>query len=182
MFLEWQTNILRFSSVLFYFSWYQMHLKNQSIKGYSISNMFRFQEFNQVVKVNKSVYIASHTYWFWWQYAIISVWKTWSSSLNQLNRSNVKLLSQLLNVLWFLLTKAYLSTVYRNDWSKLTFNCFFFIQCFLFCLIWLCYNFFDRTWETNMYEKKSKRLRLQILTCLVCTVLFSKISRFHWKK
>ena len=39
-----------------------------------------------VFKVNKSVHIASRTYRFCWQYAIILVWKTWSSLLNQLNR------------------------------------------------------------------------------------------------
>ena len=33
-----------------------------------------------------------------------------------------------------------------------------------------------------MYEIKSKRLRSQILTYLIFTVLFSKISRFHGKK
>ena len=32
-----------------------------------------------VLKVNKSVYIASRTYRFCWQYAIILEWKTWSS-------------------------------------------------------------------------------------------------------
>ena len=38
------------------------------------------------LKVNKSVYIASRTYRFCWQYAIILAWKTSSSLLNQLNR------------------------------------------------------------------------------------------------
>ena len=30
------------------------------------------------IKVNKSVYTASRTYQFCWQYAIILVWKMWS--------------------------------------------------------------------------------------------------------
>ena len=38
----------------------------------------------QVFKVNGSVYISSRIYQFCWQYAIILVWKTWSSALNQL--------------------------------------------------------------------------------------------------
>ena len=38
------------------------------------------------VIVNMSVYIASRTYRFCWQYATILVWKMWSSSLNQLHR------------------------------------------------------------------------------------------------
>ena len=33
----------------------------------------------RLIKVNKSVYIASRTYRFCWQYAIMLVWKTWSS-------------------------------------------------------------------------------------------------------
>ena len=37
------------------------------------------------IKVNKSVYIPSRTYQFCWQYTIILVRKTSSSSLNQLN-------------------------------------------------------------------------------------------------
>ena len=37
------------------------------------------------IKVHKSVYIASRTYQFFWQYAIILAWKTWLSALNQLN-------------------------------------------------------------------------------------------------
>ena len=32
--------------------------------------------------MNESVYIASHTYQLCWQYAILLVWKTWSSVLN----------------------------------------------------------------------------------------------------
>ena len=35
-----------------------------------------------VFKENKSVYTASRTYRFCWQYTIILVWKTWSSYLN----------------------------------------------------------------------------------------------------
>ena len=37
------------------------------------------------LKVNKSVYIASHTDQFCWDYAITSVWKTRSGALNHLN-------------------------------------------------------------------------------------------------
>ena len=37
---------------------------------------------NAFVKVNKSVYLASRTYRFCWQYAIIVVWETWSRALN----------------------------------------------------------------------------------------------------
>lgn len=40
----------------------------------------------RVFKVNKLVYMASHTYQFCWQRAIILIWKPWLSSLNQLNR------------------------------------------------------------------------------------------------
>ena len=45
-------------------------------------------------------------------------------------------------------------------------------------LICFCHNFFDRAKETNMYEIKSKRLRLQILTCFIFLVLFSKKITF----
>ena len=36
--------------------------------------------------------------------------------------------------------------------------------------------------ETSMYEIKSRRPRLQILTCLIFLVLFRKNSRFHWRR
>ena len=44
-------------------------------------------------------------------------------------------------------------------------------------LVCFCYNFFDRTKETNMYERKSRRLRSQILNCLIFLVfIFKKIA------
>ena len=36
--------------------------------------------------------------------------------------------------------------------------------------------------EINIYEIKSRRPRLQSLTCFNSLVLFSKNWRFHWKK
>ena len=37
---------------------------------------------------------------------------------------------------------------------------------------------FDRAKETNMYQKKSRRLRLQIPACFIFLVLFSKNHSF----
>ena len=84
-------------------------------------------------KACKSVWIASCTYRFCWKYAIILVWKTWSSSLNQLNV-----------LIYF--NKTFLSTVYRNDWLKLSFICFSAVPINqLSYLICFCYNFFFAT-------------------------------------
>ena len=41
-------------------------------------------------------------------------------------------------------------------------------------LIYFRYNFFDIANETNICEIKLKRLRLQILTCFIFVLLFSK--------
>ena len=107
--------------------------------------------------MNKSGYIASQTYQFCWQYEIILIWKMWSSSLSQLN------------VHWFL-NITLLFNVYRNDWLKLTFNCFFTVQSgnyefqltnHLTYLICFCYNFLTE-------------LKKQTLTCFIFLVLLQK--------
>ena len=59
-----------------------MGIVSESMKKERKKNAY----WGKILKVNKSVYIASHTYGFCWQYAIILIWKMWSSSLNQLNR------------------------------------------------------------------------------------------------
>ena len=84
--------------------------------------------------------------------------------------------------------KSLFSTAYRNDWLKLTFSCFFATQSgehyfqLTNHLIWFVLLQLFTSNKTNMYEIKWKRQRSQILTCLIFTVLFSKKSRFHWKK
>ena len=80
-----------------------------------------------------------------------------------------------------------LSTVYRNDWLTLIFNCFSTIQSGSInqwsCLIYFCDNFFDTAKETNIYEIKLRKLRLQILTCFIFLDLFSKKTpRFPWRR
>ena len=83
-----------------------------------------FNIINERVKVNKSVYITSGTYRFCWQYAIIFVWKTWSNVKR--NRDQMKNISFKCTLIYFNMTLS--STLYSNDWLKLTFNCFFATQ------------------------------------------------------
>ena len=85
-----------------------------------------------------------------------------------------------------------LSTVYRNDSLTLIFNCFSTIQSRsinqLSCLIYFCDNFFDTgKQKTNIYEIKSRKLRLQILTCFIFLDLFWRRQTFRksycsWKE
>ena len=90
----------------------------------------------------------------------------------------------LLNVPWFFCNKTLLSTVYGNDWLKLTFNCFFVIQSeeYQFQLtnhlisVAFVTTFFDRAEKTSMFEIKSRRLRSQILLFYFYSFIFKKFT------
>ena len=78
--------------------------------------------------MNKSVYVASRRYQFFRQYAMILVWKTWSSTLNQLIHRDTGTLTVRILIS---LNRTLLSAVYRNDWLTFTSDYFCAIQSML---------------------------------------------------
>ena len=77
-------------------------------------------------RLNKAVYIANHTYQFCWQYAKILVCKrNQACFISYIAKcwivKSVKCTLISFNIIL-------LSTVYRNDWFTLTFNCLFAIE------------------------------------------------------
>ena len=106
-------------------------------------------------KRNKSVYIANHTYWFCWQYAIMLVWKTWldvkSVKLMELAWIRVKLYNLISFKMFF--------TFCGNNWLNWhLINCFFTIQSAL---------------STNMKSRIRKLLVLtnELSSCIWFTLL-----------
>ena len=142
--------------------------------------------------MNKSVYIASRTYWFYCQYAKVLVWKT-SIALNQSNYRGTGTLT-IVRILISLNFFVYCS------WKVLIVSD---IQIFLLNPViinfkyeatnleivsfnqWIIFWFFDLLWiqiltelKKQLYKKyirnRQRRLRLHILVFLIFIVLFSK--------